>query len=456
MVSNALSIEDKKDDLLIARNPNWALGETQNPLTGYVGLATIALSTIALVAFHDGPISKSQLWGLRQVVVVALVFFSMAAVELLVFKIHKRNFDLTLQRVLDKPAFMRVLIRTVAFYVCLALAGCVFFLMNIYLPGFMLYFSLLLPLIVICSPIYFVLVEKYSTAERDSDEFLLMADAVVFMLGAKHDKTNEFEIETDPAVLREHMFNLGRGLLIKGFFIPFMVMSCITMLNILEKSGYDALHSNIGAIGSPEFAAGMPLVFIACFQFLIVVDTTIAMLGYLTSSRLLDTQFVSAEPTLLGWFVALICYPPFNVFFEGSCLQMAYTSSWPKEMFAAYPVISIVASALIVVLMAVYSWSTVMFGLRFSNLTNRGIICSGPYKFVRHPAYIGKNCSWWIALIPAIILGSANWMLAVGLLAVLNLTYTLRALTEERHLMRENHYVEYMKRVRWRFIPGIW
>ena len=35
-----------------------------------------------------------------------------------------------------------------------------------------------------------------------------------------------------------------------------------------------------------------------------------------------------------------------------------------------------------------------MFSFRFSNLTHRGIITSGPYRFTKHPSYVSKNIAW--------------------------------------------------------------
>ena len=54
----------------------------------------------------------------------------------------------------------------------------------------------------------------------------------------------------------------------------------------------------------------------------------------------------------------------------------------------------------ILVCIAVYSWATISFGIRFSNLTNRGIITNGPYRYTKHPAYIAKNLSWWMESVP--------------------------------------------------------
>jgi len=91
-------------------------------------------------------------------------------------------------------------------------------------------------------------------------------------------------------------------------------------------------------------------------------------------------------------------------------------------------------------------WSTAAFGLRFSNLTHRGIITNGPYRWSKHPAYIAKNLSWWLISVPFI--AGAGWMQAVQsclLLAGVNLIYFLRAKTEERHLGSDPVYRDYAR-----------
>jgi protein-S-isoprenylcysteine O-methyltransferase Ste14 len=90
-------------------------------------------------------------------------------------------------------------------------------------------------------------------------------------------------------------------------------------------------------------------------------------------------------------------------------------------------------------------------GLRFSNLTNRGIITQGPYRFVRHPAYAAKVVAWWCDAVP--VFGSILLLLFFsGWIGV----YFLRALTEERHLKADPCYLAYCAAVKHRFVPGIW
>lgn len=98
----------------------------------------------------------------------------------------------------------------------------------------------------------------------------------------------------------------------------------------------------------------------------------------------------------------------------------------------------------ILALTGVYTWATVVFGPRFSNLTNRGIITSGPFRWTKHPAYISKNLSWWLIAVPFVSQQGAG-AAALNCLALLgvNAIYWIRAKTEERHLMQDPVYQEY-------------
>jgi len=89
-----------------------------------------------------------------------------------------------------------------------------------------------------------------------------------------------------------------------------------------------------------------------------------------------------------------------------------------------------------VFLTAIYAWATVIFGLRFSNLTYRGIITNGPYRFTRHPAYLSKNLFWWCATMPFLVTSNslADAVRNTALLAMVSAVYYWRAKTEERHL----------------------
>jgi len=85
----------------------------------------------------------------------------------------------------------------------------------------------------------------------------------------------------------------------------------------------------------------------------------------------------------------------------------------------------------------------VTFGVRFSNLTHRGILTNGPYRFTKHPAYITKNLSWWLISIPFLHAPATAAIRHSIALGCINTIYFLRARTEERHLSRDPVYVAY-------------
>jgi protein-S-isoprenylcysteine O-methyltransferase Ste14 len=99
-------------------------------------------------------------------------------------------------------------------------------------------------------------------------------------------------------------------------------------------------------------------------------------------------------------------------------------------------------------LWGIFVWASISLGFKASNLTNRGIVKTGPYCFVRHPAYAVKVLVWFIQ---GIFFGQFGIFIMAGFAII----YFLRAWTEERHLSMDPDYVEYMKLVKWRFIPGV-
>jgi protein-S-isoprenylcysteine O-methyltransferase Ste14 len=119
------------------------------------------------------------------------------------------------------------------------------------------------------------------------------------------------------------------------------------------------------------------------------------------------------------------------------------TSDW-THWFAGQPVLLGMTGAMLVALTAIYAWATIAFGLRFSNLTHRGILTHGPYAWSRHPAYLSKNLFWWISTIPVLSTGSlVDAARATILMGVVSAIYYWRARTEEKHLGTDPDYQAY-------------
>jgi hypothetical protein len=194
----------------------------------------------------------------------------------------------------------------------------------------------------------------------------------------------------------------------------------------------------------PNVRWGLDLAYDSVF----IVDCGWAFFGYIAESRFLGNKTKSVEPTGIGWAAAIFCYPPFNGVlgtyapFLGRNDHLAYFGS-KKE------VAELVFKGLIVLFFTVYASATVAFGAKFSNLTNRGVVQRGPYRFIRHPAYTCKCIAWWLEQIPTITPATALS------LVVLCCWYGLRAFTEEKHLSQDPAYVAYKKKVKWAAIPGV-
>lgn len=179
-------------------------------------------------------------------------------------------------------------------------------------------------------------------------------------------------------------------------------------------------------------------------------------MGYLIELPFLQNQIKSVETTVLGWAVALACYPPFN---DVTLKLFAWHSTdFPKF---SNSVLFYVFSFSLLFCMGVYSWASWSLGLKASNLTHRGIVSTGAYRFVRHPAYFFKNLAWWLGAIPALVAGFeknfSEGFYIIFCLVGWSTIYFLRAITEERHLMRvDSDYSVYASKVRYRFIPFVY
>ena len=80
---------------------------------------------------------------------------------------------------------------------------------------------------------------------------------------------------------------------------------------------------------------------------------------------------------------------------------------------------------------------------------NRGIVTAGPYLFVRHPIYTG----YLISHLGFVIAHPTVRNIAIAVVA--DVCLVVRALIEERMLIRDEGYREYCGRVRWHVLPGV-
>jgi protein-S-isoprenylcysteine O-methyltransferase Ste14 len=120
------------------------------------------------------------------------------------------------------------------------------------------------------------------------------------------------------------------------------------------------------------------------------------------------------------------------------------TQEW-TYWFDGHPIVLTVTGILLVLLTGIYAWATVAFGIRFSNLTHRGILTHGPYRWSKHPAYLSKNLFWWISTLPFLVTTGnlTDVVRNTATLAIVSGVYYWRAKTEERHLGTDPAYRDY-------------
>lgn len=254
---------------------------------------------------------------------------------------------------------------------------------------------------------------------------------------------------------------ITRGLMVKLFFTPIMTVFFIDNFpHLVSNIGYLLSDNGISdaiAKGNYDNNRLNNDLYNISTSLIFSIDVALAWCGYVISSRWVDNQTISAEPTMLGWAVCLLCYPPLRV-----APGWLYGFPGEKEAIYLFDAQWVITFFLILALASyfVYMLATLWFGTRFSNLTHRGIIRKGPFAIVRHPAYASKNFSWWCIIFPAIIYNAFHSHFAPAILGCMGLAlstyiYYWRAITEERHLSADPAYHDYCKHVKYRFIPGV-
>lgn len=247
-------------------------------------------------------------------------------------------------------------------------------------------------------------------------------------------------------------FLLGRGapldgtwircalldLAIKGFFLP---------INFCE------LSHGLGRLRGPDhhlFELPWPQAHALVLQMIYVLIIGAILPGYLFGSRLFGNQTRKVDDTWFGWGVTLCCYAPFvgPVFgdwfnYHPAKLNPSWMKPWIR-IFSDAPVTLAVIGCAIIVMALWHCWSEAHFGLRSSNLSHRGIVTNGPYRFCKHPVYLSKCIGWALIWTPFLAGSTRLECLRLTILfACVCAIYAGRAWVEERLLSTDPDYVAY-------------
>ncbi len=376
---------------------------------------------LGLVAFLLSLFSVKFLNLFNNVVDQALfVCFSTAAIififEFILLKSYRRpstglNFDIS------NPSYLRTLIKFLGLLGSLGFIAFLYWLFPEYHGDFYnQYYTMLarvFPYFLLLSLPYIYFVDRYQIDPLDS--YYQMGQLCLF---------NFEKVEWRP--LKNHLL----GWLIKGFFLPLMFTYLTQDITNFNKVDFSKLN---------DFKSYFDFL----YDLIFTIDVGIVSIGYMMSFRLTDSHLRSAEPTFLGWFVALFCYQPFWSMFSRQYIDYDHHKGW-AFWFSDSPLMYQVWGCTILLLFSIYVWSSLNFGCRFSNLTHRGILTNGPYRWTKHPAYISKCIAWWLISLPFLVSESgADSLRRSLLLLILTGVYFLRARTEERHLSQDPVYVQY-------------
>lgn len=185
-------------------------------------------------------------------------------------------------------------------------------------------------------------------------------------------------------------------------------------------------------------------------KILMMITLIVLTFSYLTESDLFKNRVKSVDTTPLGVLSCLAFYYPVIVLTD-MFLGLPDTQLNNGVLHAILLFISIIAN--IGILIAVIS-----LGAKSGNLTNRGIVTRFPYNFVRHPDYSMQILYILSTSVPIFLMEQISVMQKILLsFAVISWIYLyyLRAITEERHLIKDVDYKEYVQKVKYRFIPKL-
>jgi isoprenylcysteine carboxyl methyltransferase (ICMT) family protein YpbQ len=389
----------------------------KSPTSVLINLAGVAVWIISVVCvLHYGKNLTTLQAAMVYLAATALPIIILEFIFLRTYKNPSTGLDFSAKHQWDAG---RILVKLVGFYATIGMAATVYWLFPEYhrrtnYEPFFDFAKLLLPWLAGAAIPYFIVIDYFMVQPRDG--YWQMGMLVLGQWGKIHRQK-----------LSQHIL----GWLVKIFFLPLMFISTAINVDFVKNYDYATIFDSCARFHH------------FLYNYFYVVDVLFVTCGYLLTVRLFDSHIQTTEPTFLGWFVALECYEPFWTF-SGICyLKYMHSMNW-EGWLEGYPTIYMLWGIGILFMVFVYVYAGIPFGIRFSNLTNRGILTNGPYRFCKHPAYVTKNISWWMISIPFMCNGGPGEALRLSLLLLcINIIYLLRARTEERHLSRDPAYVEY-------------
>lgn len=188
-------------------------------------------------------------------------------------------------------------------------------------------------------------------------------------------------------------------------------------------------------------------------NFITMFITIILAISYLTDLDLFKNKIKSVDTTPLGVLTCIMCYYPITIL--SNRIIISYTEELipvPNLGLRLFLNISVLLINIISLL------AIARLGTKAGNLTNRGIVTKFPYNIVRHPNYSMQIFYLILTTIPLYFISDLTILdkvlYSVGTIGWIYIYY-LRAITEERHLIKDSEYQQYTEKVKYRFIPKL-
>ncbi len=232
------------------------------------------------------------------------------------------------------------------------------------------------------------------------------------------------------------------NLLMRAYFIPVMVEqitpTAISTLNLLYQQLADHQWLTL---------------FFMLSAMLWLLDIINATVAYTLESRWLENRSRSIDLTLGGWLVCLSVYSPLNEV-TGSLFAFApYVASGRiDDLLIGSVMFFYIVKALEFGILVIHIYSDTSLGPSVANITLKKLQTRGPYALIRHPGTTTKLLLWLVQSAAYRKFWTVKFLFGYFMWGVI---YVLRALTEERHLSKFAEYRTYRKKVKYRFIPGL-
>lgn len=275
----------------------------------------------------------------------------------------------------------------------------------------------------------------------------------------KNETTEEFLKNIEPTEKEKQAFVI---LFIKAFFSYNCLNALFNKYFASPEYDIDFIKTFIGQI-IQDTSSGLPLLpslgqFIIdtgdmWLKFILGISMIVYAVSYLTELDIFKNKIKSADTTPLGILTCIACYYPITI------LTYKFIEVTPDSLLPVdNQMILVILNLLIILVNFISLIAVIRLGTKVGNLTNRGIVTGFPYNIIRHPDYTMQICYIILTTIPLFIMREYSIITKVIMTVATMIwiyIYYLRAITEERHLIKDPEYQQYVEKVKYRFIPKL-